>query len=527
MVAGCDTDKLHDMNINPNSLNEMDVNYLFTTAELTAANGFLPGSATVSPNEETNIEMCGPVIQHLATLNNTGNSAGDKYIQNWDNRNSLYGPIWNFMYHTGTQAHKVIEITSPGGYDAGRKVNTHHAARIIKVFCFHRMTDWYGNIPYFEALRGDEGIFFPKYDKQKDIYADLLKELDEACAGLSTANFDDGFSASDIIFSGDISRWKRWGYSLMLRLAMRVSNVDKSMADTYVTKAVSGGVMRDNEDNPWVRMASGPAQMNYNLISYGFDPGRGRRWSEFLISKTMIDWLMGSDKTTIEDDDPRLMIFTAGIVKWTPSSVTPLPGGTDPLNQKGLPNGLDQAILDDMSGRDIVAYEHYSSVNPLLMKPDAPYQLMNSAECQFLMAEALERGIGSGIPGTAREHYDLGVKQAMRLYAKHDLSLAVSDERVAEYLELYPYGVAKPALEMIGEQLWASKFMNWWEAWSDWRRTGYPVLIPVNYPGNATNGQIPTKLPVEEDESNNPNYEAGVTRPDDLTGKVWWDGGPE
>ena len=81
---------------------------------------------------------------------------------------------------------------------------------------------------------------------------------------------------------------------------------------------------------------------------------------------------------------------------------------------------------------------------------------------------------------------------------------------------------------MIGEQLWVSKFMNWWEAWSDWRRTGYPVLVPVNYPSNITSGEIPTKLRLLPNEAvDNPNYETGATKPDDLTGKVWWDGGPE
>ena len=121
-----------------------------------------------------------------------------------------------------------------------------------------------------------------------------------------------------------------------------------------------------------------------------------------------------------------------------------------------------------------------------------------------------------------------GVKAACQMWTPYDPSLTVSDAAVAAYLAIYPYGVTKPALEMIGEQMWISKWMNWWDAWSDWRRTGYPVLIPVNYPGNDTNGQIPTKLIIPGAEvASNPNYATGATQPDHFTGKVWWDGGPE
>lgn len=524
ITAGCDTEALHEMNINPNTVNEIEINYIFTAAELGSASS---GSIGENPGVDShiNIQFCGHAIQHFATLKTENQSIGDKYLER--DVNLIWEPRYIVM-DVGTQTAEIIRQTGTGGYAEGRKINTRHAARILRVFCFHRLTDWFGSIPYFEANRGIEGIIQPKYDKQRDIYADLLNELDEACAGLSTSNIDDGFAAADIIFKGDITKWKKWGYSLMLRLAMRVSNVDNAMADKYVTKALSGGLMSNNDDNPWVPMAPGPnPAINQNGISRTFNPN-SPNWSitGSFLSKTLIDWLMGPDKTSVADDDPRLMIFSGGIIEWTSSSLKPLPGGMDPLNQNGLPNGLDQAMINTLYGGEVVDYQTFSSVNPLMMDFDEPYQLMNAAECRFLMAEALERGIGTGIPGTAEDHYNLGVKLAMQLYAKYDPSFAVSDGRVAQYLETYPYGVAKPPLEMIGEQLWASKFMNWWEAWSDWRRTGFPALIPVNYPGNSTNGQIPTKISLRSDQEN-PNYKTGATQPDDMTGKVWWDGGPE
>jgi hypothetical protein len=201
---------------------------------------------------------------------------------------------------------------------------------------------------------------------------------------------------------------------------------------------------------------------------------------------------------------------------------------TNPLNQRGLPNGLDGAMLNSLMGGPTVPREHFSAVNPKMMQDDEPYQIMNAAESEFLLAEALVRGIGTGISGTAQQHYNNGVKLAMQMYTIYDPTFVVTDAQVNTYLATYPYGVTKPALEMIGEQMWLCKWMNWWDAWSDYRRTGFPILVPTNYPGNATNGQIPTKLTIPAYEATgNPNYATGATQPDRLIGKVWWDGGPE
>lgn len=522
-ITGCDTTELHDMNINPNAVNQIDVNYFLTAAELSLSNNGLRDDRYT--DWRTNIGMCAHAIQQLASTSTGTISVGDKYLENDVEPSNA---PWDHMFAgDGRVTAEIIKQTGPGGYSEGQKINTRCAARILRVLCFSRLTDWYGSIPYFEANKGIEGTFQPKYDKQKDIYVDLLKELDEACAALSTSNIDPGFTAADYYFKGDISKWKKFGYSLMLRLAMRVSNVDANMAATYVTKAVAGGVMQSNADNLFATMAVGPSEWtNQNGISRGFYPGDGGQWESSFLSKTLVDWLQGPDKTSVNDDDPRLMIFTGGIIQWTANQVIYLE--TDPLKMRGLPNGLDGAMLNTLMGGPTIPREHFSAVNFLMMQDDEPYQIMNAAESQFLMAEALERSIGTGITGTAEDHYKAGVKMAMQMYTVYDASFVVSDARVDQYLTLYPYGVTKPKLEMIGEQMWACKWMNWWDAWSDYRRTGFPTLIPTNYPGNATNGQIPTKLMIPAYEATgNPNYASGATQPDRLVGKVWWDGGPE
>ncbi|CAN5535995.1 SusD/RagB family nutrient-binding outer membrane lipoprotein [soil metagenome] len=513
-LAGCDTDELHELNINPQAVTEIDLNYMFTAALLGTADGGPASNRYL--NWRTNIGYAGLWMQQIASSGTALNSAGNVYNENFEGNNAP----WEYLYGDALKnLSEVIIQTGPDGYDEGNKQNLRNAARILRVFNFHRLTDWYGNIPYSDALQGMEGNFFPEYDHQSEIYPELLRELEEASAALDPNLLDQGFSQADIIYDGDLEKWRRWGYSLMLRLAMRVSNVAPDLANEYVTKAVAGGVFQSNADNPWVPHSEGPSQwVNQNGISRSFFPGDGGQQS--FLAQTFVDWLQGGDPNNLENNDPRLMILVGGIGNWTANEWIPF--NTNPQDQRGMPSGLDAAMLEAIDPRPLI--EQYSRINVLLLELADPYQLMNYAEVEFLQAEALERGIGTGIPGTAEEHFSAGVRAAMQMYTAFHPSLVVSDAQVDQYLAIFPYGQHKPALEMIGEQMWASKFFNWWEAWSDWRRTGYPQLVPVLHPAGVTGGQIPRRLryPAQEPASN-ANFATGATLPDLLTGRVWWD----
>src|SRR5690606_33047930 len=127
----------------------------------------------------------------------------------------------------------------------------------------------------------------------------------------------------------DIGERKKFGDSLMLRLALRVSNVDPTLAKTYVTNAIQGGVYTSNDDSAWVPMALEPSEWtNQNGISRAFSAGDGSQPTT--LSKRLVDMLKGADGSTAADDDPRLMIISGGV-----------DGDTDPLVQEGMPNGLD------------------------------------------------------------------------------------------------------------------------------------------------------------------------------------------
>ncbi len=528
----CNKQNLKDLNIDPQSLPSINLNFIFSSAELGAAAGGSAGDNRYI-DWRTNIGFCSMAIQQLANAGG-GIAPGDKYTDNPEVSNAPF----EFMY--GDQLKNIATIlreTGPGGFAEGKYNNMMQAARILRVFLFSRLTDYYGSIPYSEALQATEGIFFPKYDKQKDIYADLFKELDEAIAGFGAADPSDGFAGADMYYKGDIVKWKKWAYSLMLRSAMRLSNIDPATANTYVAKAVAGGVFTSNADNVLVPMATGPSTwIDQNGISRAFYPGDGGQPT--FISKTLIDWLKGTNPAVATDDDPRLMVFTGGIGIWTivGGVSTWTPSNVDPVQQKGMPNGKDLSDLRVIEGNPNLNPDlTYSKINTKFLDLADVYMLMNYGETQLLLAEAAQRGIGGLTAAAAPAYYAEGVKASMQMYPVYDASFVISDAQVATYLATYPYGVAKPAVEMIGEQYWANHYLNWWEAWSNWRRTstaanpkGYPQLTPTNYPGNVTNGTIPQRLKYTTNESaGNPNVKTSTTTPDALTTRVWWAGGPE
>lgn len=528
VVTACDTEELHELNINPQAVSEIDLHYLFSAAQLSMASNGASGDNRYT-DWRTNIGLAAGAIQHLATTGGIS-SNGMYYTHNEETAAAPFDFIYNDQLKNVAE---ILRQTSPGGFAEGKIQNTANAARIIRVWSFQRLTDFYGPIPYTEANRGLEGIFFPKYDDQSLIYPSLLTELEAAVAGLSAANDDPGFASSDMIYKGDVDKWKRFGNSLMLRIAMRMSNVDPGTAATYVAKAVAGGVFTSNEDNVWIPMADGPSEWtNQNGISRAFFPGDGGNPST--LSETLVDFLKGADPNDPSDDDPRLMIFTNGIGVWTAASWAPVK--TDPVEQMGFPSGYFQSTVASANGwpANFLIDTTYSRINPHMLDDSDPYMIMNYAEVEFLLAEAAERNIG-GVTNAAA-HYEAGVEAAMQMLTPYfvgdPMTGVVSDAQVAAYLAEYPYGGggvtgSESALEQIGYQMWASKFLNWWEAWGDWRRTGYPQLVEfTENTGNVTLGKIPVRLPYPSTEvAANPNFDQSDKH--NYTTPVWWDGGPE
>jgi hypothetical protein len=280
---------------------------------------------------------------------------------------------------------------------------------------------------------------------------------------------------------------------MMLRLAMRLSKADSATAQAWAEKAVLAGTMTSNDHIAMVLHTDGPDGINKN--------GHGEVWQadgNARMSKTFVDWMK---------DDPRLSVL----------SQRTSDGSNAVADLIGMPNGSDgNSVPDD---------KIYATLHDNIKGTDVPMVFQTYAEVRLLKAEMKFRGWS--VPGSAEAHYGAGVEAAMKMLGTiYPLTTAISDTQVANYLAAKPYDATK-GWEMISEQYWAATFLNEYESWSNWRRTGFPTLTPVNYEGNVTGGTIPRRLlyPVSEQATNGTNYDEAINRQgaDKLTTKIWWD----
>lgn len=434
------------------------------------------------------------MMQHFATT--AGYWSGDKYTMNRGYASSL----WDRYYGGPVKGIEDIlaQLTEEGAEYPAEMIAI---ANIWRVTIYSRLTDLYGDVPYSEAGKGYvEGILKPKYDAQSAIYADMLSQLETATAALSSGGTSDWGSA-DIIFGGDIAKWRRYGNSMMLRLGLRLIKVDPSGAQAWATKAISGGVMESNSDIAYIQHTDGPEGINRNGNGEVFLVDGSPR-----ISKTFMDFLQGGN-------DPRLPILAQRRSD----------GSTNPADLIGFPNGLNGQMLLDLTGEENT--NNYAEPNrSIITGVDAPMFFQTYAEVEFMLAEAAERWGLAG--GDVEGHYNAGVTAAMKYLGLYGAAAEISDADIATYLANNPFD-ANNAMEMIGTQYWAATFLNEYESFANWRRIELPVLVPVNFPGNETNGTIPRRLtyPTSEQSANPENYGAAVAAqgPDELVTRVWWD----
>ncbi|GAB3566207.1 SusD/RagB family nutrient-binding outer membrane lipoprotein [Spirosoma luteolum] len=464
-------------------------------------------------------------VQVLASTSSGGANYytnADKYVIS-GNTNDYLQRTWSIDYNAASYAYEMEQLTNGNA----ARANLNNIAVIMQVQSLATITDTYGDIPYTQALMGKAGTTLPAYDSQQAIYSSMLSRLDKATAALSTSGdvpTNDAFP-----YKGDISKWKKYGYSLMLKLAMRLTKVDPATAKTYAEKAVAGGVFASIDDDAYV--------MPDNANGYGNSNGQALttlddiyqvRWS-----KSLIDYL----KT---NGDPRLGVIAevpAAGLKANQDAATS--GTSAPASQLGLPNGFDlNGGATDISksagypgptgsGDDVTPIGKYSRPTAFYRNRNAPLFVLTYAETELLLAEAVTRGFAVG--GTAAQHYRNGVIAGIQALSRFGGSAAISATAAAAYADAKPLTTTN-ALKQINEQYWATTgtLMNFMEAWNNWKRSGYPELTPVNYVGNFSGGVIPRRQPYPTNEAtlNTASYSTAIgklTGGDTWSSRVWWD----
>lgn len=490
-IISCDKG-FEEMNVDPTKASQLDPKNKFTAL-------LLYTSGRRYENWRANLIYQSTMMQHFSAT--AGYWSGDKYMINFGYAASLFDAYY-------PSAVKTVEDIMAQLVEEKKPAEMLAITKVVRVVIYQRLTDLYGDIPYSEAGRGFlKGILKPKYDAQKDIYDSMLKDLESAGATLSAASGTSAYGTADIMFNGDLGKWKRYAYSMMLRLGLRLSKIDRAAATNWATKAINGGVMESNADIAYIKHTAGPEGINKNGNGEVFTADSNMR-----MSKTFIDILKG---------DPRLTVLASLPEKDKDDKVRSNATRLNSALQKGLPNGTDSNALNANFGND---FQQFSEPNRLLITgEDAPMFFQSYAEVCFMLAEVAQT---LGETARATGFYNKGVTAAMKQLALYGAGGKISDADITAYLTANPYDPAK-GLEMIGTQYWIVTFLNEYETFANWRRTGFPQLTPVDYPGNMSGGEIPRRLiyPQSEQTENAKNYKAAVARQgaDDLKTRVWWD----
>ena len=359
----------------------------------------------------------------------------------------------------------------------GSNNNQIATARILKAYLFWALTDMWGDIPYSEALKGNGS---PKYDKQQDIYKDLIKELKEA-----VDQFDAGAAAKgDILFSGNISKWKKFANSVRILMALQMSKVDATLGKAEFASALShsAGVMESLSDNAVINFPGGGYQ-NPSWVYYNIAPR-----DDEAVAKTITDWLSARN-------DPRINVYGSSAV--------------------GFPYGLtrDNAVAFGNANTNFARPLH-----PSLRTETSPVTILGAAHIWLARAEAAFRGWTAESYATT---YARGIEESMKQWGVY------SAGALASYLTQTEIDLSTgSALDKIITQEWASSYPLGVRGWNIWRRTGLPTLTPA--PGMT---QIPRRFVHGANEPNlNPqNWAAGVApytvagQADSQFGKLWWD----
>ncbi|MEM9141775.1 MAG: SusD/RagB family nutrient-binding outer membrane lipoprotein [Bacteroidota bacterium] len=359
-------------------------------------------------------------------------------------------------------------------------------ARIMKAYMAAALTDFFGDIPYFEAFRGGEGTVNPVYDEQERIYTDeggILDNLNQGIAALE--NYSGSIQLEgDILFNGDLEAWIRFANSLRIKALIRISDrVDVS--DDLQAIYDSGSFISDNSGNAVYSFTDGEPN-NFRLARL-----RIGDFNNFVMSETM-------EEIMAVRNDPRVTVFFR-------------PFANSDLGEfNGLLNGID-------ASETTVALADYSLAGTIFREETGRLKanFMTAWETYFLLAEAAERG---WIAADPQPLYETGVTLA---FAYWDTPLPT------DYLTVEaPYGSGGEAsLERIFTQKWIANMVNGYEGWIEYRRSGFPRLKTLL--ASLNNDLIPVRMPypAEEEALNSINYNEAASRTDDnsVNVPVWWD----
>jgi hypothetical protein len=460
---------LDELNINPNGVDpeNADLNLIMPTVITSVGQSVLGlGFGNIAG-----------VMQHTQK---DGWSGGHNDYD-WDNQDHNWSGYYGILRNNDEYYKKAIE---------GEFVFHQGVALVMKAYTFGMIADLWGDAPYTEALKAEDGseFFKPVFDPQKDIYVGILADLEEANTLLSGNN--DSYSnvspSQDVLYNGDASKWRKFANSLALRYYMRLSAKESGMAQEGINKITS-----DSNKYPLITDAADDATIGYVGLSPAdswptntvFNPDPSGTYMRIKLCATLVDALqdlndprLGVWANKIETplelvdgsgvdeivDGKRLIsqdVVDAYELAWTlgvdyDSEYVGIPASVFAAPQYNLNPNLEQGVFNPHASHLNDIYQE--SAGPLLLM-----RIMSAAEVHLILAEAALYGWASGTP---EGHYAAGIQQSFNAWG------------VGDAFSGYIGGATYTGLESIIEQKWIASWTATAESWFDYRRTGLPNL---------------------------------------------------
>ena len=460
-----------ELNVNPNISESTDPAYLFAQSQHKYFTDYFHGVLTET--WALNIWM-----QTQADINGIS-SVDDTYFMGGDALDNT----WRLYY---------AEVL--GNLDAARRIAEEKSqvkqAAVFTVFksiVVQQLTDLWGDIPYSDAFGAinetGEPNFTPAYDSQRDVYLSLIDELYEASNTLD----GDGelFGAEDWIYQGNETQWHRLANSMILKLCLRMSNVEPDLSSSLAEDVLAEDDFLQTDDGAYFPHSSFARSPFYEL----HNTGQGMRNP----SQFMIDLMK-------ETNDPRLSSYA----ELAPQTI--ILGAPDYV---GVSNFL---ISSEIDPDDLNAFTtSYISVD--FQDEDRPEAIMSFSELQFLLAEAALKDWPTA--QSSSQHFTAAIESDMVLH-NVDNSLA------QDYLDA---NVWDNTMESIAREKWKTMiYTNPIEQFTEWRRTGFPILKDAA--GEPIDpDQVPKRLayPNSEISLNGNNVSSVGEGINDFTSPLWWD----
>ncbi|PWV54172.1 SusD/RagB family nutrient-binding outer membrane lipoprotein [Chitinophaga sp. S165] len=463
-ITGCS--KFLDYNENPTKVTDLDPSYLLPSAQ--AATASVVGA---------NFQIYGGLWAQYWTQN--VNSSQYRTLEQVSLDPSSFDRPWQTLYAGGLQDLQVIID------NANNKRLEQYAgiSELMKAYTFQILTDAFGDIPVADAIKGNDNVLFPEYQSQEVVYDSIFAMIDRGLAIIDPSSTA-GPGQDDLVFQGTLANWEAFGNTLKLRAYLRLSEISPDKAEAGVKSLQAATFLTTDAQIKYVTTGGNQNPLFAEILGLG-------RTQNLVGSKTAIDAMQALN-------DPRVAKF------YRPNN--------DTTGIVGIPQGSFRYSWKYKFATPSVFVAGYGLNDSSAM---APVKLMSAAESYFLQSEAIARG---WLTGDARSLYQQGITASFTAYGVDPGSY------ITTAVAAFPAtGEEAQVKAIITQKYFAMNGNQSFEAWTEWRRTGYPDFFVRSLASVLPAGQMPARFLYPNVEiTRNPNFPGAKLAYE----KLWWDAKP-